>query len=69
MLRVSNSWTPPTRSVTDLHDDKMKIDTSIIFQIDTKNRKCFNPLQLYKFCLLRELLLMCIKHLHMYQPS
>jgi len=29
----------------------------------------FNSLQVYKFCLLRELLLTCIKRLHMYQPS
>jgi len=60
--------TPTTSSVTDLHDDKAKICTSIIFQIDTKN-VLFNPLQVYQLYLLHELLLTCMQRLHMYQQS
>jgi len=60
-----------TRSVTDLHDYKTKIYASLYFKLTPKNRKkiFFNPSQVYKFCLLREPLLTCIKHLLLYKPS
>jgi len=49
VLRVSNSWPPTKRSVTDLHDYKTKIYTSLYFKLTHKQMETFSFSILCKF--------------------